>query len=71
MKFDLDLSRSRSTYKIFIQTNLIGPLSLLLHTKAKGDQPSGSGEDFLKRFYHIWGMVAIDHIWGMVAIFVM
>ena len=26
----------------------------MLHTKFQGNQPAGSGEDFLKGFYHIW-----------------
>ena len=27
----------------------------MLHTKLRGNQPAGSGEeDFLKGFYHIW-----------------
>ena len=26
----------------------------MLHTKFQGNHPTGSGEDFLKGFYHIW-----------------
>ena len=26
----------------------------MLHTKFRGNRPAGSGEDFLKGFYHIW-----------------
>ena len=26
----------------------------MLHTKFRENRPAGSGEDFLKDFYHIW-----------------
>ena len=26
----------------------------MLHTKFRENRPAGSGEDFLKGFYHIW-----------------
>ena len=26
----------------------------MLHTVYRGNRPAGSGEDFLKGFYHIW-----------------
>ena len=34
-----------SVQKINIWTNLIGPTSLMLHTKSQGHLPSGSGEE--------------------------
>ena len=41
--------------RIIIWTNLVSPTSPMLHTKSKGHQPSGSGEEDLKSFfYHIW-----------------
>ena len=33
----------------------------MLHTKFCGNWPAGSGEDFLKGFYHIWAWQHLGH----------
>ena len=49
----LVLSRSMSTWERHL--NKLGkPHTPTLHTNSKGNLPSGSGEDFLKGFNHIW-----------------
>ena len=45
------MSRSSWDHRL----NKLGrPTSPVLHTKSKGHWPSGSGEEVLKGFYHIW-----------------
>ena len=52
-KFDLDVGQGQP--RIIISTNLVGPISQMLHSKSQVHQPSGfEEEDFKKFFYHIW-----------------
>ena len=39
----------------------------MLHTKFHGNWPAGSGEDFLKGFYHIWAGGHLGHVTGIMS----
>ena len=53
-QFPFKCIRKQGQPRIIIWANLVGPTSIMLHTKSRGDPPPGSGKKILKGFYHIW-----------------
>ena len=46
LTFPLKRSRSTQGYHLFLFSNLIGPMTPMLHTMPRANWPFGSGEDF-------------------------
>ena len=57
IKFDLEVGQCQPRF--IICANLVGPTSLMLHTKSQGHWPFGSTEKIFKGFLPYVGVVVI------------